>query len=101
MSQPRATIAPESTIFDLWDLDRLSDPDSPLDLFILVDSGEGEDGGGSHTPPAEFGTEDAPSKADTGDDEPDETTEGEDGGGSHTPPAETSEPTDRAEALGG
>ena len=94
MSQPRATIALESTIFDLWDLDRLSDPDSPLDLFILVDSGEGEDGGGSHTPPAEFGTEDdAPTKADTGDDEPDETTEGEDGGGSHTPPAKTSEPT--------
>ncbi|GAA0576242.1 hypothetical protein GCM10010172_71270 [Paractinoplanes ferrugineus] len=95
MSQPRATIAPEFISFDLVIAALRADAATaetvaPLDLFLprgpRAEHGEGEDGGGSHSPPAEDGP------ADGG---PAETGTGEDGGGSHTPPSKDGGAKDR------
>ncbi|GAA2615852.1 hypothetical protein [Paractinoplanes durhamensis] len=84
MSLPRTA---ESTIVDTF----LTDPDTWRELLILVDEvGEGEDGGGSHSPPADDES-DAGSEADvetTAEEAEQDTGTGEDGGGSHTPPKE-------------
>lgn len=105
MSRPHDTLVLESISFDVSVADLISadaemaavldtppaGPDDPLELLLRLDSpraelGEGEDGGGSHSPPKELDTDSGedgggshtPPEKDTG--------TGEDGGGSHTPP---------------